>query len=213
MSARRARLQAIADPVRLTAAGDVEPNILDAYRRCGFYLFEGVVGSERVGLRRFCAEGPTTFRAAPRCAVFERNVFGHPYHRAQVLDRPARGSRPDSFKRIGDPPGIGHFDGKPSSRVALTSIGRSWAIQWPESAICSAVPQPHADSYAPIRVRPTRWYSRWRNAGDCVLGRGRRLTLDHRQRSITSRLGAIEPAGSKNWEIGQRPVISRLPVG
>jgi hypothetical protein len=67
--------------------------------------------------------------------------------------------------------------------------------------------------YAPIRVRPRRWYSRWRNAGDCVLGRGRRLTLDHRQRSVASRLGAIEPAGSKNWEIGQRPVISRLPVG
>ena len=35
-------------PIRLTAAGKVHPDILDAYWRCGFYVFEGVLGQEEL---------------------------------------------------------------------------------------------------------------------------------------------------------------------
>ena len=31
-------------PIRFTAAGQLHPDILDAYWRCGFYIFEGVLG-------------------------------------------------------------------------------------------------------------------------------------------------------------------------
>ena len=33
------------------------------------------------------------------------------------------------------------------------------------------------------------------------------------ERCIAPRLGAVEPAGAENWEIGQRPQIGRLRVG
>ena len=35
-------------PIRLTADGKVHPEILDAYWRCGFYVFEGVLGTEEL---------------------------------------------------------------------------------------------------------------------------------------------------------------------
>ena len=35
-------------PIRFTADGSLHPDILDAYWRCGFYVFEGVVGEEEL---------------------------------------------------------------------------------------------------------------------------------------------------------------------
>ncbi len=35
-------------PIRFTADGKVHPDILDAYWRCGFYVFEGVLGAEEL---------------------------------------------------------------------------------------------------------------------------------------------------------------------
>ena len=35
-------------PIRFTADGTVHPDILDAYWRCGFYVFEGVLGAEEL---------------------------------------------------------------------------------------------------------------------------------------------------------------------
>ena len=46
-----------------------------------------------------------------------------------------------------------------------------------------------------------------------VSGRDRRLTLDHRERGIASRLGAAEPARAKRREGGQRSIIGCLAVG
>ena len=45
------------------------------------------------------------------------------------------------------------------------------------------------------------------------LGRDRRLTLDHCERSIPPGVGAAEPARAKDSEIDQRSIIRRLPVG
>jgi hypothetical protein len=36
-------------PIRLTDAGKLHPDILDAYHRTGFYVFEGVFGEEEIG--------------------------------------------------------------------------------------------------------------------------------------------------------------------
>src|SRR5580692_12767827 len=35
-------------PIRFTADGAVHPDILDAYWRCGFYVFEGVLGADEL---------------------------------------------------------------------------------------------------------------------------------------------------------------------
>ncbi|MDE2580287.1 MAG: phytanoyl-CoA dioxygenase family protein [Rhodospirillales bacterium] len=35
-------------PIRFTAAGQVHPDILDAYWRCGFYVFEGVLAADEL---------------------------------------------------------------------------------------------------------------------------------------------------------------------
>ena len=35
-------------PVRYTDDGQIHPDILDAYWRCGFYIFEGVIGEEEL---------------------------------------------------------------------------------------------------------------------------------------------------------------------
>ena len=45
------------------------------------------------------------------------------------------------------------------------------------------------------------------------LGRDRRLTLNHCERGISPGVGAAEPAGAKDPEIGQRSILRRLPVG
>jgi hypothetical protein len=36
-------------PIRFTAAGDLDPEIVDAYDACGFYVFEGVLGEQELG--------------------------------------------------------------------------------------------------------------------------------------------------------------------
>lgn len=36
-------------PIRFTADGRVHPEILEAYRRCGFYVFEGVLNTDELG--------------------------------------------------------------------------------------------------------------------------------------------------------------------
>jgi hypothetical protein len=43
--ARRAATLGNRGPIRFTADGKVHPDILDAYWRCGFYIFEGVLGA------------------------------------------------------------------------------------------------------------------------------------------------------------------------
>src|SRR5579884_4408900 len=35
-------------PIRFTADGRIDPAILDAYWRCGFYVFEGVLGADEL---------------------------------------------------------------------------------------------------------------------------------------------------------------------
>jgi|SRR5215213_4437377 len=35
-------------PIRFTAPGELHPDILDAYWRCGFYVFEGVLGPDEL---------------------------------------------------------------------------------------------------------------------------------------------------------------------
>lgn len=35
-------------PIRFTADGTLHPNILEAYWRCGFYVFEGVLGRDEL---------------------------------------------------------------------------------------------------------------------------------------------------------------------
>ena len=35
-------------PIRFTAAGELHPDIVEAYWRCGFYVFEGVLKSEEL---------------------------------------------------------------------------------------------------------------------------------------------------------------------
>ena len=35
-------------PVRYTENGQIHPDILEAYRRCGFYIFEDVIGTEEL---------------------------------------------------------------------------------------------------------------------------------------------------------------------
>src|SRR5262245_39069008 len=36
-------------PIRFTAAGELDPGILEAYWRCGFYVFEGVLKPDELG--------------------------------------------------------------------------------------------------------------------------------------------------------------------
>lgn len=45
---RRAYALGNRGPIRLTPEGAVHPDILDAYWRCGFYVFEGVLGREEL---------------------------------------------------------------------------------------------------------------------------------------------------------------------
>ncbi|HKM61349.1 MAG TPA: phytanoyl-CoA dioxygenase family protein [Acidisphaera sp.] len=45
---RRVRSLGNRGPIRFTADGRLHPDILDAYWRCGFYVFEGVVGAEEL---------------------------------------------------------------------------------------------------------------------------------------------------------------------
>lgn len=45
------------------------------------------------------------------------------------------------------------------------------------------------------------------------LGRSRLCVLDHRERSIPTCFGAVEPTSAKGGEIGQRFVVCRLPFG
>src|SRR5688572_1292657 len=44
------RAQALGNrgPIRFTAAGGLHPEILEAYWRCGFYIFEGVLGPDEL---------------------------------------------------------------------------------------------------------------------------------------------------------------------
>ncbi|MCK6450221.1 MAG: hypothetical protein L6R19_05105 [Alphaproteobacteria bacterium] len=46
--ARRAAALGNRGPIRFTPEGGVHPDILDAYWRCGFYVFEGVLGQEEL---------------------------------------------------------------------------------------------------------------------------------------------------------------------
>ena len=45
---RRAMTLGNRGPIRFTADGALHPDILDAYSRCGFYVFEGVLGPEEL---------------------------------------------------------------------------------------------------------------------------------------------------------------------
>jgi ectoine hydroxylase-related dioxygenase (phytanoyl-CoA dioxygenase family) len=45
---RRALALGNRGPIRFTAEGALHPEILDAYSRCGFYVFEGVLGAEEL---------------------------------------------------------------------------------------------------------------------------------------------------------------------
>ena len=46
--ARKAMVLGNRGPVRFTADGKLHPAILDAYRRCGFYVFEGVISADEL---------------------------------------------------------------------------------------------------------------------------------------------------------------------
>ena len=46
---RRAHALGNRGPVRFDSDGKLHPDILDAYWRCGFYVFEGVLGAEELG--------------------------------------------------------------------------------------------------------------------------------------------------------------------
>ena len=45
---RRALALGNRGPIRFDARGKLHPDVLDAYRRCGFYVFEGVLGQEEL---------------------------------------------------------------------------------------------------------------------------------------------------------------------
>src|ERR1700722_8364432 len=45
---RRAFMLGNRGPIRFTADGKLHPDILEAYWRCGFYVFEGVLGAEEL---------------------------------------------------------------------------------------------------------------------------------------------------------------------
>ena len=45
---RRAYALGNRGPIRFTASGQLHPDILDAYWRCGFYVFEGVLRAEEL---------------------------------------------------------------------------------------------------------------------------------------------------------------------
>ena len=45
---RRAMALGNRGPIRFDAAGNLHPDILEAYSRCGFYVFEGVIGPEEL---------------------------------------------------------------------------------------------------------------------------------------------------------------------
>ena len=45
---QRARALGNRGPIRFDAQGNIHPDILDAYWRCGFYVFEGVIGEEEI---------------------------------------------------------------------------------------------------------------------------------------------------------------------
>jgi hypothetical protein len=45
---RRALALGNRGPIRFDAAGNLHPDILEAYSRCGFYVFEGVIGAEEL---------------------------------------------------------------------------------------------------------------------------------------------------------------------
>src|ERR1700712_2903859 len=46
---RRAHSLGNRGPIRFTAGGELHPDIVEAYWRCGFYVFEGVLGTEELG--------------------------------------------------------------------------------------------------------------------------------------------------------------------
>jgi hypothetical protein len=60
----RARALDNRGPVRYTAAGDIHPDILEAYWRCGFYVLEGVIG--RAELDEIEADIKSIMRRLPR---------------------------------------------------------------------------------------------------------------------------------------------------
>ena len=66
---RRAAALGNRGPIRFTASGELHPDILDAYWRCGFYVFEGVLRTEELAdlegdLREILARLPVERGAA-----------------------------------------------------------------------------------------------------------------------------------------------------
>jgi hypothetical protein len=103
---RRAARLGNRGPIRFTASGELHPDILEAYWRCGFYVLEGVLGEEELAELR---------------ADVERVVAGAPIEPGTSVDargRPAIGvglARPSfSFARpLSDPlGGTGRYQGR-----------------------------------------------------------------------------------------------------
>jgi hypothetical protein len=66
----RARSLGNRGPIRFDADGRLDPAILDAYSRCGFYVFEGVLGADELAdIERDVAEMLDRAPVAPRAAV------------------------------------------------------------------------------------------------------------------------------------------------
>lgn len=137
---RRAYALGNRGPIRLTPEGAVHPDILDAYWRCGFYVFEGVLGREEL-------------------ADIEADLFDIldrlPTERGSAVDakgRPALGSdraAPTLFwsKPLGDPFGgtslangrhpVKMFEPKPASdapkEIVYLILG---SLQFSDAALC-----------------------------------------------------------------------------
>ncbi|MFT5175147.1 MAG: hypothetical protein ACI8W7_003336 [Gammaproteobacteria bacterium] len=71
-------------PIRFDAQGDIHPDILDAYWRCGFYVFEGVIGEVEIDELR---------------ADVERVLHGAPAQPEAVLDKDGNSAIGSAYDR------------------------------------------------------------------------------------------------------------------
>ena len=138
-------------PIRFTADGALHPDILDAYRRCGFYVFEGVLGEEeladveadlfdiidrlpveqgspvdakgRPALAHGC-EAPTLFWSKPLADPFGGTDLANGRHPVKMMEPVPRPGRPEGggLPRPRVPPVLGGM--RPALRPPRAPRGR-----------------------------------------------------------------------------------------
>ncbi len=95
---QRARALGNRGPIRLTAGGRLAPEILDAYVRTGFYIFEGVLRPEE--LIELRAEFHGLFERLPACPGSSLDAKGRPALGVDLSESIVRWTKP-----LGDPYG------------------------------------------------------------------------------------------------------------